>query len=55
MAEKDYVRARLLAEQAQINAQRAEAMASSVKAKKAAYALQKDSRVLRQKIDRHTQ
>ena len=54
MAEKDYVRARQFAEQAQVDAQLAGAMASSVKAKKAADALQEDSRVLRQEIDRKT-
>ena len=54
MTEKDYVRARQLAEQAQVNAQLAGAMASSVKAKKSADALQEDSRVLRQEVDRKT-
>ena len=52
MAEKDYVHARQLAEQAQADAQLAGAMAHSVKAKKAADALQEDSRVLRQEIGR---
>lgn len=54
MTEKDYVRARQLAEQAQADAQLAGAMAHSAKAKKAADALQEDSRVLRQEIDRKT-
>lgn len=54
MAEKDYVRARQLAEQAQADAQLAGAMAHSAKAKKAADASQEDSRVLRQEIDRKT-
>jgi len=55
MAAKDYVLARQLAEQAQVDAQLAGAMARSAKAKKAADALQEDSRVLRQEIDRKTQ
>lgn len=54
LAEKDYVRARQLAEQAQVDAQLAEAMARSAKAQKAADALQEDSRVLRQELDRKT-
>lgn len=54
MSDKDYARARQFAEQAQVDAQLAGAMASSVKAKKAADALQEDSRVLRQEIDRKT-
>lgn len=54
MSDKDYVRARQFAEQAQVDAQLAGAMASSVKAKKAADALQEDSRVLSQEIDRKT-
>lgn len=52
IAKKDYVRARQLAEQAQVDAQLAEAMARSAKAQKAADALQEDSRVLRQELDR---
>lgn len=55
MIKKDYVLARQLAEQAQVDAQLAGAMARSAKAKKAADALQEDSRVLRQEIDRKTQ
>jgi uncharacterized protein with von Willebrand factor type A (vWA) domain len=51
---KDYIRARQLAEQAQVDAQLAEATARSAQAKKAADALQEDSRILRQEIDRKT-
>lgn len=51
---KDYVRARQLAEQAQVDAQLAGAMARSAKAKKAADELQEGSRILRQEIDRKT-
>lgn len=54
MSAKDYVRARQLAEQAQVDAQVAEATARSAQAKKAADALQDDSRILRQEIDRKT-
>ena len=54
MAEKNYERARQLAEQAQVDAQLAEATARSAKAQKAADAVQEDSRVLRQEIDRKT-
>jgi hypothetical protein len=52
MARSDYVHARQLAEQAQVDAQLAVATARSVKAQKAADALLEDSRVLRQEIDR---
>jgi hypothetical protein len=55
MAEKKYDQARQLAEQAQVDAQLAEATARSAKAQKAADAVQEDSRVLRQEIDRKTQ
>jgi hypothetical protein len=55
MADKDYVLARHLAEQAQVDAQLAGATARSAKAAKAADSLQEDSRVLRQEIDRKTQ
>lgn len=55
MASKNHVLARQLAEQAQVDAQLAGAMARSAKAQKAADALQEDSRVLRQEIDRQTQ
>ena len=44
-----------LAEQAQIDAKLAGTIAHSTKAQKAAEALQEDSRVLRQEIDRQTQ
>jgi len=54
MAEKDYVRARQLAEQARVDAQLAGVTARSAKAQKAADALQEDSRVLREEIDRKT-
>jgi len=55
MAEKDYLRARQLAEQAQVDAQLAGAKARSAIAQKAASELQKGNRVLRQEIDRNTQ
>jgi len=55
MTEKDYVRARQLAEQAQIDAQLAAAEARSAKAKKAADAVQEDNRILRQELERKTQ
>ena len=54
MAKKDYVRARELAEQAQVDAQLAGAKARSGKAQKAADALQEENRVLRQELDRKT-
>lgn len=54
MGEKNYVRARQLAEQAQVDAKLAEAAARSAKAQKAAAALQESNRVLRQEIDRKT-
>lgn len=52
MGKEDYELAKRLAEQAQIDAQLAGAMARSTKAQKAAEALQESSRVLRQEIDR---
>jgi len=55
MAEKSYVIARQLAEQAQVDAQLAAATARSTKAQKAAGALQEGNRVLRQEIDRSAQ
>lgn len=55
MADKNYVLARELAEQAQLDAKLAGTMARSTKAQKAADALQEDSRVLRQEIDRQAQ
>lgn len=54
MAAKDYVLARQLAEQSQVDAKLAEATARSAKAQKAADALQEDNRVLRQELDRNT-
>lgn len=55
MTEKNYVRARELAEQAQVDAKLAEATARSAKAQKAAEALQEDSRVLRQELERKSE
>jgi hypothetical protein len=52
MTEKEYVRARELAEEAQADAQLAGATARSAKAQKAAETVQEDSRVLRKEIDR---
>jgi septal ring factor EnvC (AmiA/AmiB activator) len=52
MAEKDYLRARQLAEQAQVDAQLATVTARSDKAQKAARELQEDNRVLQQEIER---
>lgn len=52
MTTQDYEQARLLAEQAQADAQLAVTKARSVKAQKAAAAVQEDSRVLREEIDR---
>jgi Domain of unknown function (DUF4398) len=52
MLAEDYVLARQLAEQAQVDAQLATAVARSAKARKAAEELQESSRVLRQEIDR---
>ena len=54
MLAEDYVLARQLAEQAQVDAQLATAVARSAKARKAAEELQESSRVLRQEIDRKT-
>lgn len=55
IADENYVLARQLAEQAQLDAKLAGTMARSIKAQKAADALQEDSRVLRQEIDRQAQ
>lgn len=55
MTEEDYLLARQLAEQAQVDAQLAAATARSSKAQKAANALQEDTRVLRQELDRQAQ
>ena len=54
MKDKDYVVARQLAEQAQVDAQLAGAVAQTDKAKKAAAAVQEDSRVLRLELNRKT-
>ena len=53
MAHKDYALAQQLAEQAQVDAKLAVAITRSAKAKKAADALQEDSRVLSQEIGRN--
>jgi Domain of unknown function (DUF4398) len=55
MAVEDYVQARQLAEQAQVDAQVAATTSRSLKAQKAAIALQEDNRVLRKEIDRNAQ
>jgi hypothetical protein len=55
MAEHDYLLARRLAEQAQVDAQLSAATARSAKAQKAARELQESNRVLRQEIDRQAQ
>jgi len=52
MAAKDYDLARSLAEEAQVDAQLAGTKARSTKAQKAADALQEDTRVLREEINR---
>jgi septal ring factor EnvC (AmiA/AmiB activator) len=54
MADKNYELARQLAEQAEVDAKLAGAMARSAKAQKAANAVQDDIRVLRQEIDRNS-
>jgi Domain of unknown function (DUF4398) len=54
MTAKDFLLARRLAEQAQVDAQLAAATSRSVKAQKAANALQEGNRVLRKEIDRNT-
>ncbi|MDD4977627.1 MAG: DUF4398 domain-containing protein [Gallionella sp.] len=55
MTEKNYVLARQLAEEAQVDAQLAGAAARTAKAQKAADAVHEDSRVLRKEIDRKKQ
>jgi hypothetical protein len=55
MAAENYLQARQLAEQAQVDAQLAATTARSAKAQKAAGALQEGNRVLRQEIDRNAQ
>jgi hypothetical protein len=52
MTTKEYTNARQLAEQAQVDAQLAEAMASSAKAQKAADALKEGGRILREESNR---
>ena len=52
MVAKDYGQARILAEQAQVDAQLAITKARSAKAQKAAASLEEGSRVLREEIDR---
>lgn len=54
MADKDYDLAKDMAEQAEVDAKLAGAIAGSVKAQKSADAVQEDIRVLRQEIDRAT-
>jgi hypothetical protein len=54
MTAKNYVLAKDLAEQAEVDAKLAGATARSVKAQQAAAAVQEDSRVLRKEIDRKT-
>lgn len=54
MAKKDYTEARMLAEQAQVDAQLAVTKARSSKAQKAVAALQQSNRVLREEINRNT-
>ncbi len=55
MTEKNHELARQLAEQAELDAKLAGTMSRSAKAQKAVDALQEDSRVLRQEIDRQAQ
>jgi len=55
MTAQDYLRARNLAEEAQVDAQLATVTARAAKAQKAVGQLQDDNRVLRQEIDRKTQ
>ena len=55
MTAEDYKNARLLAEQAQVDAQLAAAKARSAKAQKAAATVQEGSEVLRKEIDRKSQ
>ncbi len=55
MAGKDYELARQMAEQAEVDAKLANSMARSIKAQKAADALQEDIRVLRHEIERTAQ
>ena len=55
MGEKNYARARLLAEEALVDARLAETTARAAKAQKAAEAVQEDNRVLRKELDRKAQ
>jgi len=55
MTAEDYKNARLLAEQAQVDAQLAAAKARSAKAQKAGASVQEGSEVLRKEIDRKSQ
>ncbi|WP_273121759.1 DUF4398 domain-containing protein [Ferrovum myxofaciens] len=55
MVAKNYVLAKQLAEEAQVDAELAVAVARSNQAKKAADAVQEDSRALHQEIDRNAQ
>lgn len=55
MMEKDYVLARKLAEQAQVDAQLATAAANSARAQKAAAEVSEGSRVLKKEIDRKSE
>ncbi|MDO9105935.1 MAG: DUF4398 domain-containing protein [Methylovulum sp.] len=55
MVQENYLQARQLAEQAQVDAQLAAAASRAAKAEKAASALQKGNQILRQEIDRSTQ
>jgi Domain of unknown function (DUF4398) len=55
MAVENYLEARQLAEQAEVDAQLATTTARSAKAQKAASALQEDNSVLRKEIDRNAQ
>lgn len=52
MASKDYEEARRLAEQAEVDAKLATEMAHSAKAKRAAEAVQEDTRILREELER---
>ena len=53
LTKEDYAEARKLAEQAEIDANLASAMARSAKAQKASEAVQDDIRVIRQEIERN--
>ncbi len=54
MVSEDYKNARLLAEEAEVDAQLAATKARSAKAQQAAATVQEDSRVLRNELDRRT-